>query len=150
MPLPNEMCWAALARWMSNVSGSSNSSGWRFADGEVHEDLGAGRDVVAGQRRRLGRDPAPRDLARLVPQHLLDGVGDQRRIGDELAPLVAPRQEADEAVADQVGDGLVTGEREAVDDRLDLAIGELVGVGVVGVEQLGREVVVTVRHVSSP
>ena len=143
MPLPNEMCWEALARWMSNVSGSSNSVGLAVGRGEVHEDLGAGRDVVPGKRRRLGGDPAPRDLTRLEPQHLLDGVGDQRRVGDELAPLVAPRQEAHQAVADQVGDGLVTGEREAVDDRLDLAIREVVGVGVVGVEELRCEIIVT-------
>ena len=59
----------------------------------------------------------------------------------ELGPGVAARQQAREAVADEVGHRLVAGERQAVDDRLDLVVGDVVGMGVVGVEQLGGEVV---------
>ena len=69
-------------------------------------------------------------------------LGISAGIGDELVPLVAPRQQAEQALPISDGDRLVAGERQAVDDRLDLAVRELVGVGVVGGEQLGREVIV--------
>ena len=121
--------------------GLGEDIGLAVGGGEVEQDPRPRGEVVAGERRVAGRDPPPRDLARLEAQDLLDGVGDQRRIGDELGPGVAARQQAGEAVADQVGDRLVAGERQAVDDRLDLVVGDVVGMGVVGVEQLGGEVV---------
>ncbi len=63
-----------------------------------------------------------------------------------VVPLVAAGQQTQQGVAQQRGDRVVAGERDAVDDRFDLAVADAgavrrVGVGVVGVEQLGREVV---------
>ena len=49
-----------------------------------------------------------------------------------------------EGVADEGGDGLVAGEREAVDDRLDLSVRQVVGMVLVGSDQLRCEIVAPV------
>ena len=116
-----------------------------MAAAKFRRSLRARRQFDTAERGGPRGDPAPRDLAGSKRSVSSTAAADQRRIGTQLRPLVAPRQEAAQRVADQCGDGLVAGEREPVDDRLDLA--ELircvrrVGIGVVRVEQFRAEVV---------
>ena len=114
--------------------------------GEVEEDPCSGGNLDAADRRVSRGDSPPGHLARLEPQRLLDGIGGERRVGDEGVPLVAARQQAAQRVAQQGGDRVVAGEADPVDDRLDLVVADpravvRIGVGLVGVEQLGAEVV---------
>ena len=141
MPLPNEMWRAAFGRWMSKSSGSAKTSGWRLAAAKLSRiRVPAGRSWPASVVSRVvtRRHEIWLDWKRRTSSTAL-GISDGS--AHELGPRVAARQQAREAVADQVGHRLVAGERQAVDDRLDLVVGDVVGMGVVGVEQLGGEVV---------
>jgi hypothetical protein len=65
----------------------------------VQFDVGSGPPTLHGRRR-------------LVPQQLLDRIGDERRVGRQGGPLVGVLVEHDRGPPQQPGDGLGTGADE--------------------------------------
>ena len=70
----------------SKRSGSGKTRRVAPGCGEPEEELGARREIDAAQRDRARRDAPPHRHRRVVAQRLLDGAGDQRRVGDDRLP----------------------------------------------------------------
>ena len=142
MPLPNARWRRAFVRSRSNASRVVEALGVAAGGGEPEEAASRPR---AGRRRRASSAfvvtrRQHRDR-RVVAQRLLDGAGDQRRVGDEPVPARRVLEQPAHRVADQVVRRLVAGERQREQDRGDLLVGQRVGVLVVDREQRAREVV---------
>ena len=96
------------------------------------------------------RDPVQLDLPhrgarqhlrrRLDAQHLLDGRGEQRRVGDERGALVGMAGEQLGAVPDQARRGVVAGDEEQEREPEELLVGQVLAVGLGG-DQRAHEVV---------
>ena len=123
MPKPKAR-WRFGSRRMSSRSGSGNCAGIAVgrADAEMH--IGAGRhgDVAdAG----VGDGAAVAELVRAFhAQEFLDRGVDRLRMGGELAHRVGMAEQQIDAVADQVGGGLVAGveQEDAVVQQLQLRV----------------------------
>ncbi len=77
------------------------------------------RNLVSGDFCVFERNPAPTRLRRVETQYLFDRVGNQRRISKKRFPLLPVAQEADEAIAEEIGDDLVPGKRETLHNGFD-------------------------------
>ena len=91
-------------------------------------------DVLAGEAG-LG------ELHGAQALELADGLGPQGGVVLEALELVGVGQEVQDGVADEVGGGLVAGGDEAEQDADELAVGDDAGVGCLGLDQGGDEVV---------
>jgi len=77
----------------------------------------------------------------VVPQDLLDGLGDGARIVDEALPLIAVPQQREHAAADRVCRRLVPGQRHRVHDVDDVELVDLVGLIARETHEVASEVV---------
>ena len=76
----------------------------------------------------------------VVAEELLHGLGDPRGVGAELGELSRVAEQRDEAVADEAGGCVVTGDDQLKDRREQLLAVEAL-FSVAGVDQIGDEVV---------
>ncbi len=143
MPLPNERWRRAPERWMSKRSGSSNLGSVAVGRTEQHQHSGPLGDHGSLAEVDVGAClPPPHALtAGVEPESFLDSVGDQRRLGTDLGPLVGVLCQQPHCIGQQVGGGLVAGDPEPHDDAGDLGLADRLVVGVADVEQGGGEVV---------
>ncbi len=86
------------------------------------QHLRVGRDDLAVQLDRLGGPAALHRRRRLVAQQLLDRVGDERRVGGQLGPLVGVLVEQHRGPAEQPGHRLGAGA-----DQQEGELGALLG-----------------------
>ena len=81
----------------------------------------------------------------LVAEDLLDGVGDERGVGDQLGPLVGVGVEVVGHPAEVAGDGLGAGDEQHEPELGELHVGEAadraVVLGDLGVQEVGEHVV---------
>ena len=76
----------------------------------------------------------------VVTEELLDGLGDLGGVGAELGQLLRVAEQGDDAVADEAGGGVVTGDDQLEDRREQLLVVEPL-FSVAGVDQTTDEVV---------
>src|SRR2546425_7543555 len=109
--------------------------------GEPEEELCALRQVdVAEGDRPLCHAPPDWD-GRVVTERLVDGTGDQLRVGGDRVPAGGILKQPANHVADQVVCRFVPGEGERVQDRADLLMCERLGILVVDRQQRAGKVV---------
>src|SRR5699024_1711144 len=99
------------------------------AGGGDHEDSRALGDGDATDLGGLRRDAAPRGLGPVVPQALLDGIGDERGVGADLVPDDAVRHEGLDGVGDAVGRRLVGGDDAGQHQRVQVGAGDAPALG---------------------
>jgi len=92
---------------------------------------------VLGDRTRGDGDGAPE------AHHLLDGGRGETGIGAELGPLLGMLGKHPHAQAELVAGGVVPGEEQGGDHRLDLVVGQTV-IGLAGLQEGGHQVVARV------
>ena len=104
----------------ADVEALGVGEGLRIAVGRVHEgeDALAAPDQASAELDVVGGDARQGAGRPVVAQPFLDGARRERRVGPESLPLFAKAHGVEEAVADQVGRGLVAGE-EQQDRRAD-------------------------------
>ena len=98
-----------MFRWMSKRSRVGEAALVAVGGADEEEHGAAGRHGLAVELDVLGDVAADVRTRRLEAQELLDGVRDERRVLDQLAPLVGVLGEHLARPADQPGGGLVAG-----------------------------------------
>ena len=145
MPLPNVRCRPSF-RWMSKLSPLGKRRSSRLAEPSRNSiTLPAGTSVPWTTRSCLATHRPDVGRRRFVAQDLLNGIRDQRGIGDELGPLVGMIGQDLGGPADQAGRGLVPGAGEHLEVRQQLVARQLAHrvrlVGELDVQELGHDVV---------
>ena len=103
-------------------------------------DLVAGLDRAAVELGVLDGHPGDTHDRRLPAQQLLDGVGDERRVLDQLAPVVGVLGQEREHAVERGRDGVEAGDEEQEADVQDVLAGEPVALHL-GVEEVREQVV---------
>ena len=103
--------------------------------GQADDDLftGGDRHATESERRRRVAKRRMRDRC-VVAQELIHGFGDPRGVGAELGELSRVAEQGDEAVADEAGGCVVTGDDQLKDRREQLLAVEAL-FSVAGVDQ---------------
>ena len=137
-PEPKARCRLG-SRATSRRSGSGNSAGSRLAAPmPIVMKVPAGMSMppsVTGSCRGAVAEL----VGALEAQQLLDRAADQPRLGDQARLLLGPFEQRVEAVADQVGRGLVAGVEDEDDVVQQLALGEARAFGL-ALDQAGQHV----------
>ena len=115
-----------------------------FADAEHGHDVVALVHGAAADLGVLHRDADDGHHRRLPAQQLLDRGGDDRRVVDDLLPVLGVLDEEAEHAVERRGDGVEPGDEEQEADVEDLFAGQALAVDL-GVEEAADEVVCDAR-----
>ena len=121
-PWPKARCGLGL-RPTSSRSGSMELRRVAVGAADGQRDEAARRQLHAADAQRRGAEAVVQLQRALVAQQFLHRQAQQRRVVQQPLPLVALRQQGVDAVADQVGGGLVASveQEDAVVQQFDLA-----------------------------
>ena len=127
-PPPPKAMWGLGFRPMSKVSGSSKTSSSRLAEMWKKTTFWSSSMLLAADLDRPGGLAAEVHDRRHEPEHLLDGAGQQRPVGDEALPLVGVLEEGVHGPRHQVPGRLVAGHGQQQEEQLELELRQLVAV----------------------